>query len=119
MKQLKASKRKYIFGMFYPEDLMRVADFASQEEIMSQNGYIWILGEGDNHLRYQTDAEKRPRLLIATYGMGWIEMDIAENKHYKAALKSFKTDEELQQYYISRKVSTKRHGKDCKAIALD
>lgn len=37
--------------------------------------------------------------------MGWIELDVEPNDLYNAALDSFKQDEELQQYYLSRKVA--------------
>ena len=31
--------------MIYPEDMVRVADYASQAGIMGENGYVWILGK--------------------------------------------------------------------------
>jgi hypothetical protein len=70
------------------------------------DGYVWILGEGDDQLTLNvTDPAKRPRLLNATNGMGWIEMDVIPNERYNAAIESFKADVELQEYYLSRKVS--------------
>jgi hypothetical protein len=90
--------------MLYPEDIVRVADYASQAGIMGENGYVWILGEGnDGQLNLKTTADKRPRLLNATNGMGWIEVEILPNDVYDAALDAFKKDKELQDFYLSKK----------------
>jgi len=110
VQQIKSSKRKFVFGMFYPEDIIRIADIASQAGIMGQDGYVWILGEGGDLLNLTTTAEKRPRLLNATNGMGWIALEVDPSERYNAALESFKEDPELQEYYLSRKVSTVRIG---------
>jgi hypothetical protein len=102
--QIRACERKYIFAMIYPEDMVRVADYASQAGIMGENGYVWILGEGnDGQLNLKTTADKRPRLLNATNGMGWIEVEILPNDVYDAALDAFKKDKELQDFYLSKK----------------
>ena len=64
------------------------------------------IGEGnDGQLNLKTTADKRPRLLNATNGMGWIEVEILPNDLYNAALDAFKKDEELQDFYLSKKVA--------------
>jgi len=110
VQQIKASGRKYILGLFFQGYLRKIADVAAPAGIMGQDGYVWILGEGDDNISFKPALEDRESRLRDTNGIGWIAMDVPHSERYNAILESFKKDEVLQQYYISRKVRASQRG---------
>lgn len=108
VQQIKESNRTNVFGMFYFGYLRKIADIAAPGGIMGQDGYVWILGEADESIKFAPAAEDRATRLKDTNGIGWIGMEVRENERYNAVLNSFRKDKDFQQYYLSRKVKMAR-----------
>jgi ABC-type branched-subunit amino acid transport system substrate-binding protein len=101
VRQLKNSGRRYIFGMFYEDNLGRISDLAAPAGIMGTN-YFWMLGEASDDINLKpSDGDVKSRLKDVN-GMGRVALYIPASERFNAALDSFRQDKQLQQYYISK-----------------
>lgn len=103
IQQLKDSDRHYIFGMFYESYLTKISDVAAPAGIMGKD-YFWMIGEGSDNMNVKpADGNVESRIPYVN-GMGRVALYIPESERFNAVLDSFRQDEELQQYYISKTV---------------
>ena len=104
--QIKASGIKYIYSILFIEDIATFADLASRAGIMGQDGYVWFVAQGATGVTELESTVMPEHAVRALHGFGSVVLHTPESSRYNEALESFKTDKALQQYYISKQVST-------------
>lgn len=71
---------------------------------MGRNNYVWIFGEASPNLNVIPSDGNVARRLRDLNGMGIVGLYVPPSERFEAVLDSFRQDEELQQYFISKTV---------------